>query len=691
MKGLDNVRLKLGISLPRDNADPVIYARGGLARAHYASGGSPAMAPALIDTSGSGLAPAAPALPTNSEVDAYVAQAAKARGIDPDVAVRLWHAEGRSGNPAEAWRSKAILKDGQRENSYGPLQLNVKNGVGAQMIKDTGVDPSKVENWKPSVDYGLDHAKRAGWNDWMGAKAIGLAPRQGLPPVGGQGSSGISPASDPNPTSDGGAPVPSGGFVIPGQKPGFSLSGLFAGDGNPNLIEKVMGHQMSPEARNAVMAASFAALAGRSPYMGVNIGEAGKVGMETYYNALKQKADVANTLATAGKTKIETQGDLLDQKNKQLTLYKQFEQNYLLGPHPKDVPYMSISQWAKTYGYPDLFGPESDGSAPSTSGHPAAQNNGPPALTDGTNNGGPMSNDAPAHPLGSPTIVAKPFDGPSPDKEGTLPFYNQMADKYEMILRTSIGDANKEQARQSAQYYRTMANNIQNSDGYKNYEQFNSDYATTRQALEKLATINAKFQGGRLADIKADLLGVAQSLGITLPEGWANDPAAYDEIMKNAMTVAIRNAQQSGGFSTAPASMLDASGHVTPIANMAPAARYNMIKTMLADLEYKHDLFATWDQGQNYAQHQADFRSKYPLDVFMEHANSILPKPALPPNSGDPADPSAAISSGAAVSSDNQKKFDALAPNAEEGTEIHKGNKDGPVIAKKVGGKWVTP
>lgn len=83
-------------------------------------------------------------------------------------------------------------------------------------------------------------------------------------------------------------------------EPSKGLSRFFASEENPSLIEKVMGRRMSPEARNALMTASFALLAGRSPYMGVNIGEAGKVGMQTYYNALNTKRELTKQQAELG-------------------------------------------------------------------------------------------------------------------------------------------------------------------------------------------------------------------------------------------------------------------------------------------------------------------------------------------------------------------------------------------------------
>ena len=276
--GLGEITYKLGIRLPNSN----VYARGGLARARYAGGGSASEGVVIMPD-------APPAPPSNEEVDAYVAKAAIERGIDPEVAVRLWHAEGRAGDAREAWRSKGTLKSGKRESSYSPFQLNVEGGVGEEMIRRTGVDPSKVENWKPSVDFALDWGKDKGWSDWMGAKAIGLAPREGL-----DGARAVSASAGKPP--GGVVPYDPPEMVIEGEKP-KGLRRFIAGDDNQSIIESVMGRRMSPEARNAVMNASFALLAGRSPYFGVNLGQAGKVGMSTYYNALGQKRDMIKQIA----------------------------------------------------------------------------------------------------------------------------------------------------------------------------------------------------------------------------------------------------------------------------------------------------------------------------------------------------------------------------------------------------------
>lgn len=669
LAGLGKVTYSLGI--PTGGS---VYARGGLARAHYATGG----ADAVDDPP-----------PSNAEVDAYVAEAAKKRGIDPDVAVRLWHAEGRSGDPAEAWRSKAILKDGERESSYSPLQLNVKGGVGEQMIKDTGVDPSKVSNWKPSVDYGLDWGKKHGWNDWMGAKAAGIAPREGLPDVEG----GIAAASDQNPTADGGPGIPAGGLVVPGERPKFSLSSLFASDKNPNIIEGVMGHRMSPEARNAVMAASFAMLAGRSPFMGVNIGEAGKAGMQTYYNALKQKADVGKIGAETGKTGVEAEVLDLGMRQKIYNLYQMSKANYLINDNTGE-PFMSFSQWAQKFGFPDLG--IDDGAAPATDGSVKARPMPPPPgvqtgeqpISDGPNDatgkpGGPKYE---VQPLGAPTVLADPSDGPSPSKPNTLPFWDTRMKKLTAAQGAAMQGGDPEfQASIASQLQQAQGavNDIRGSEDYKNMTAFQSQYAQTLSGLEKLGKLNAEYEGGRLAAPKAEIVGILQSMGISVPAGWKNETANYDMVMKGALDLAIKNAANLGSLAHAPGMLMDIEGKITPSASLDPAARYDLVRRAVANLQYGHDLYATWDQGFNFGQHQQDFNRMNPYDNYLDHATNGLPMPKVFPGENVPGH---AEAKGIPLPDAIQNALNAKGPNLPDGT---KATGPGGMKAVKQGGVWV--
>jgi hypothetical protein len=100
-----------------------------------------------------------------TEVEAYIRASAIARGIDPDVAVRVAMTEGGVTDP---YRMSEVPVDGGTENSIGPFQLFMNGGLGSEALK-IGIDPTK--NWKAGVDFALDTAaKKKSWADWHGAR-----------------------------------------------------------------------------------------------------------------------------------------------------------------------------------------------------------------------------------------------------------------------------------------------------------------------------------------------------------------------------------------------------------------------------------------------------------------------------------------------------------------------------------------
>ncbi len=115
-------------------------------------------------------------LPPASEMEAYIRASAKMRGIDPDAAVRVARTEGLKDG---VWQSN-VRANGRREPSYGPFQLYTGGGLGNDFQKRTGLDPSDTANWKPGVDFALDHAKANGWNAWYGARDNGIPNNYGI-------------------------------------------------------------------------------------------------------------------------------------------------------------------------------------------------------------------------------------------------------------------------------------------------------------------------------------------------------------------------------------------------------------------------------------------------------------------------------------------------------------------------------
>ena len=100
-----------------------------------------------------------------AEVEAYIRQAAAARHIDPEVAVRVWGSEGK-GNYI-----------GDQGSSFGPYQLHYGNvagggnsvgGLGDAFTKATGMDARDPNTWKAQVDWSLNQAVLGGWGPWHG-------------------------------------------------------------------------------------------------------------------------------------------------------------------------------------------------------------------------------------------------------------------------------------------------------------------------------------------------------------------------------------------------------------------------------------------------------------------------------------------------------------------------------------------
>jgi len=113
----------------------------------------------------------------STDVAAYIKDAAIARGIDPQVALRVAKSEGGFGNPVQ--QSYVVRKDGSRETSYGPFQLLVGGGLGDQALK-AGIDPRDPNQWKKGVDFALDQVRKGGWGPWYGAQKQGITGMMGV-------------------------------------------------------------------------------------------------------------------------------------------------------------------------------------------------------------------------------------------------------------------------------------------------------------------------------------------------------------------------------------------------------------------------------------------------------------------------------------------------------------------------------
>lgn len=114
---------------------------------------------------------------TSTDVASYIKDAAVARGIDPQTALRVAKSEGGFGNPVQ--QSYSIRKDGSRETSYGPFQLLIGGGLGDQALK-AGIDPRDPNQWQKGVDFALDQVRKGGWGPWYGAQKQGITGMMGV-------------------------------------------------------------------------------------------------------------------------------------------------------------------------------------------------------------------------------------------------------------------------------------------------------------------------------------------------------------------------------------------------------------------------------------------------------------------------------------------------------------------------------
>jgi hypothetical protein len=124
----------------------------------------------------------------------YIRQAASARGIDPEIAVRVARSEGLAPN---VWQSNVINKRGQRETSYGPFQLLVGGGLGDKFQKMYGASPADKSTWRKQIDFALDEAATGGWSPWYGAAKVGVGRRTGLDRARALGYQPSAPAPSP--------------------------------------------------------------------------------------------------------------------------------------------------------------------------------------------------------------------------------------------------------------------------------------------------------------------------------------------------------------------------------------------------------------------------------------------------------------------------------------------------------------
>jgi len=137
-----------------------------------------------------------PAQPGPGEIQQYIDQAARVRGIDPATAMSVAYFEGGrdlQNNPDQpAFTNPAVRGTFPTGSSWWPFQLHYGGpgyeqygttpGLGNEFTQQTGYQPGDPAAWQASVDFALDTALKRGWYPtFYGSRPAGVSQWQGLP------------------------------------------------------------------------------------------------------------------------------------------------------------------------------------------------------------------------------------------------------------------------------------------------------------------------------------------------------------------------------------------------------------------------------------------------------------------------------------------------------------------------------
>lgn len=127
-------------------------------------------------------APGYPSEMTRGAIERIIREEARLRGIDPDVAVAIFRAEGAGSYQSSVPRSgRGSL--GGREASFGPYQLYIGGGLGNVYQDRTGRDLTQ-DNTRDGIinqiRFALDMAIEQSWQPWYGRGPAGVGRYEGL-------------------------------------------------------------------------------------------------------------------------------------------------------------------------------------------------------------------------------------------------------------------------------------------------------------------------------------------------------------------------------------------------------------------------------------------------------------------------------------------------------------------------------
>jgi len=124
---------------------------------------------------------------TAAETEKFIRDYATSIGLNADIVMQTVLNEGGRQSLTDLTRSHIPTSASDTEQSFGPLQLNVKNGVGARAIA-AGFDPRDPAQALNALKFGIDVIKNEGLGQWYGWKGDKWAAS------GGKKGSGAAPA-----------------------------------------------------------------------------------------------------------------------------------------------------------------------------------------------------------------------------------------------------------------------------------------------------------------------------------------------------------------------------------------------------------------------------------------------------------------------------------------------------------------
>ena len=119
-----------------------------------------------------------------TEIEAFVREAAAARGINPDIAITVANTEGGVTEPARLgdfsgppWHSGKSwwayqLHYGGAGTPYAAWGHTAGMGNGFTTL--TGWQPGTSAAWRDAARYALNRVRTGGWGAWYGAAAVGI-------------------------------------------------------------------------------------------------------------------------------------------------------------------------------------------------------------------------------------------------------------------------------------------------------------------------------------------------------------------------------------------------------------------------------------------------------------------------------------------------------------------------------------